>query len=65
MAELSTTIDRINVLRVKEFSGEKLTDAELTEVFSLLAEVRMMRSGKSPEKIKAEKAPNVDVEDFF
>jgi hypothetical protein len=65
MAELHVLIERINVLRQKEFGKEKLNDEELREVFSLLAEVRMMRSGKSPEKIKAEKAPDVAAEDYF
>lgn len=65
MAELHTCIERINALRVKEMSGETLSDTELSEVFSLLAEVRQMRAGKSPEKIKAEKPPVASVDDFF
>lgn len=65
MAELHTCIERINELRVKEMSGQTLTDPELSEVFTLLAEVRQMRAGKSPEKIAAAKTPVANVEDFF
>lgn len=67
MAELHTTIERINELRVKEMSGKTLSDTELSEVFTLLAEVRQMRAGKSPEKAAAAaKAASLpDAEDYF
>lgn len=65
MPELHECINRINELRQKEFSKETLTDEELREVFTLLAEVRRMRHGKSPAAEKAEKAPVAEVEDFF
>lgn len=65
MAELHTCIERINELRVKEMSGKTLTDIELSEVFTLLAEVRQMRAGKSPEKVAADKPPVASVDDYF
>lgn len=66
MPELYESVNRINELRVKEFSGTPLSDAELREVFELLADMRKMRAGKSPSTdAKPGKAPTPDVEDFF
>lgn len=65
MAELHESVSRINELRVKEFSGTKLNDEELREVFTLLADIRRMRHGKSPATEKVDKASLPDAEDYF
>ena len=68
MAELHEQVSRINELRVKEFSGTPLSDEELREVFTLLADIRRMRAGKSPstaaERLTG-KTPVPDAEDYF
>lgn len=67
MAELHESVSRINELRVKEFSGTALNDEELREVFTILADIRRMRSGKSPgaSAEKIDKAALPDAEDYF
>lgn len=67
MPEMHECINRITELRQKQLSGGDLSDEELREGISLLAEVRAMRAGKAVGKSLEESAKDATkaLTDFF
>ncbi len=64
MGDLVSNLQRLSEIRAKELSGLRLTDDELREAISLMAETRTMRVGKTTEK-KTAASPARSLDDMF
>lgn len=66
MTDTAVALNRINELRQKQASGTTLSDDEVREGLSLLADIRASRAGKNADTPpKSKKDPLPSASDFF